>query len=94
MRAWAQEACPLVDIDTETRLFILRFTPEDGEQPEERPGWTRSWKAWMVRQQGWTKERQSNVRQLRPTGTDGRHGNGSGPRLNPNATYSENLADY
>lgn len=69
MREWARQKCPHVDIDTQTDMFIEHFTPEPGEPPEKRPGWSRSWKRWMLRQQSWHKERQSNVRQLRPTGT-------------------------
>ncbi|MEU8270158.1 hypothetical protein AB0B89_23740 [Sphaerisporangium sp. NPDC049002] len=84
MLAWARENCPLVDIDGQTAEFKLHFTAEGDEKPEERPGWSRSWKAWMLRHQGWTKERTSNVRQLRPTGTVGRPGanfaTGSGAR--------------
>ncbi|HEY9410992.1 MAG TPA: hypothetical protein VIP77_15545 [Jiangellaceae bacterium] len=88
MIAWAQETCPLVDIETQTVAFIARFTPEDGEKPVKRPGWVRTWKQWMIRQQGWHKERQSNVRQLRPTGT-GSHT----PYRNPNdqSVYFEDL---
>jgi hypothetical protein len=69
--AWARTTCPLVDIETQTVAFIDHFTPDQGEQPVKRPGWDRSWKQWMLRQQGWAKERQSNVHQLRPTGTGG-----------------------
>lgn len=69
MRVWARDKCPLVDIDTQTELFIAHFTPEPGEPPVKRPGWGRSWKTWMLRQQGWAKDRPSNVRVLRPTGT-------------------------
>lgn len=88
MIAWARETCPLVDIETQTAAFIARFTPEPGEKPEKRPGWTRSWKQWMIRQQGWAKERQSNVRHLRPTGTAGHQ-----PYRNPSdqSVYYEDL---
>lgn len=88
MRAWARDKCPLVDIDTQTEAFIVHFTPEDGQPPEKRPGWSRTWKRWMVRQQGWTKERMSNVRQLRPTGTGGHR-----PYSNPTdqSVYFEDL---
>lgn len=88
MRAWAREKCPLVDIDTQTETFIIHFTPEPGQTPEKRPGWGRSWKRWMARQQGWAKERMSNVRQLRPTGTGGHH-----PYANPTdpSVYFEDL---
>jgi hypothetical protein len=88
MRAWARENCPLVDIDVQTKAFIVRFTPEPGEKPVTRPGWGRSWKAWMVRQQGWAQERLSNVRHLRPTGTDGYR-----PYRNPTdqSVYHEDL---
>ena len=45
------------------------------EEGTERPGWDRSWKSWMLRQQDWTKQRQEqrqdNVTVLRPTGTGG-----------------------
>lgn len=73
MRAWARDKCPLVDLDTQTELFIAHFAPDpDSDQPPiKRPGWGRSWKSWMLRQQGWAKERPSNVHQLRPTGTGG-----------------------
>lgn len=86
--AWAREACPLVDIETQTLAFIEHFTAEPGEKPELRPGWDRSWKQWVIRQQGWLKERQGNVRQLRPTGT-----NGYQPYRNPNdqSVYNESL---
>ncbi|MEU1731408.1 hypothetical protein [Streptosporangium sp. NPDC020145] len=70
MRAWATEKCPDVDLTIQTQLFINHFM----DKPEiKRPGWVRSWQSWMLRQQGWTTERQSNVRQLRPTGTHGHH---------------------
>lgn len=71
MRVWAREKCPQVDIEIQTAMFIEHFTAEPGETPEKRPGWGRTWKQWMLRQQGWLKERQGNVRQLRPTGTGG-----------------------
>lgn len=87
MRAWAREKCPLVDVDLQTELFIAHFTPEPGEEPEKRPGWGRSWKRWMLRQQGWARDRPSNVRQLRPTGT-----NGHVPYRNPDpSAYYEDL---
>ncbi|TMR11052.1 hypothetical protein ETD86_37030 [Nonomuraea turkmeniaca] len=88
LRAWARENCPLVDIGTQTLAFIEHFTAEPGEKPEMRPGWNRSWKQWMIRQQGWAQERQSNVRQLRPTGTGGHT-----PYRNPNdqSVYFEDL---
>ncbi|MEU4410699.1 hypothetical protein AB0F88_39865 [Streptosporangium sp. NPDC023963] len=70
MLAWARDKCPLVDIGTQTELFIRHFT--DPEKPQvKRPGWVRSWETWMLRQQGWAKDRPSNVHQLRPTGTGG-----------------------
>ncbi|MFI6296792.1 hypothetical protein ACIBEJ_34745 [Nonomuraea sp. NPDC050790] len=71
MIAWARDACPLVDLETQSKAFVAHFTPEPGEKPEVRPGWSRSWKQWMLRQQGWAKQRQSNVHHLRPTGTGG-----------------------
>jgi hypothetical protein len=91
MRHWARDRCPLVDVDVETVAFVNHFLDKPSEK---RPGWLRSWQTWMTRQQGWAKDRPSNVRHLRPTGTDGRPGNGSGARLTPDVTYSENLADY
>lgn len=71
MLAWARQKCPLVDIDAQNESFIIHFTPEPDEPPVTRPGWSRTWKSWMARQQGWAKERHSNVHQLRPTGTGG-----------------------
>ncbi|MFF0864202.1 hypothetical protein ACFYUV_20755 [Nonomuraea sp. NPDC003560] len=66
MRAWALENCPLVNIVIETQLFVRYWL----ERPQKkRPGWVKSWESWMLRQQGWAEERQSNVRQLRPPGT-------------------------
>ncbi|MEU8151721.1 hypothetical protein [Nonomuraea sp. NPDC048901] len=66
MRAWALEEVPFVDIDLETQLFIIHFL----DRPEiKRPGWERSWHAWMLRQKGWARDRPSNVRQLRPPGS-------------------------
>lgn len=54
MRAWAKGRVPLVDVDLETELFVRHFL----DKPVKRPGWRRSWEAWMLRQQGWAKERQ------------------------------------
>jgi hypothetical protein len=68
MRAWAAEHCPLVNIAIETQLFVRYWL----QRPRtKRPGWVRSWEVWMLRQQGWSEERQTNVHQLRPTGTGG-----------------------
>lgn len=88
MRAWARQKCPLINIDAQTEAFIIHFTPEPGEKPVVRPGWGRSWKAWMARQQGWAVDRQANVHTLRPTGTDGRASNGSGSQLPARGSYN------
>ncbi len=54
MRQWAAEKCPRVDIEIETQLFVRHFL----DHPEiKRPGWLRSWEAWMLRQVKWDKER-------------------------------------
>lgn len=66
MKKWALEHCPLVNVAIETQLFVRYWL----ERPQKkRPGWVKSWESWMLRQQGWAEERQSNVRQLRPPGT-------------------------
>lgn len=63
MREWARQNCPLVNIAIETQVFVNYWL----ERPsKKRPGWVRTWENWMLRQQGWAEERQSNVRQLRP----------------------------
>lgn len=69
MREWARENAPLVNAELETGLFVRHFL----DKGVKRPGWRRSWEAWMLRQQNWTKERQErhgNVRHLRATGTN------------------------
>lgn len=90
MRQWATENCPQVDVDIETKLFIRYWL----DRPRtKRPGWLLSWESWMLRQVKWDKGGQSNVRQLRPTGTDSRFTPGSGAHTNRNTTYSENPED-
>jgi hypothetical protein len=85
MRTWARTRCPLVDIDLETELFVNHFL----DKPEiKRPGWARSWRTWMLRQVKWGRGAESNVRQLRPTGTAGHQ-----PYRNPEdpSVYNEDL---
>jgi hypothetical protein len=67
MRQWAAENAPDVDISLQTQLFVNYFL----DKGTKRPGWRRSWDSWMLRAQSWSADRNDNVRQLRPTGTDG-----------------------
>ncbi|MCC5574534.1 hypothetical protein IMZ11_02625 [Microtetraspora sp. AC03309] len=90
MRSWAAETAPVVDIDFETAQFVDHWTAKG----ELRLDWVASWRTWMRNQQRWASDRRGNVRQLRPTGTDGRPFNGSGPRIDTQTPYSENLDDY
>lgn len=54
MRAWAKEKCPDVDVDLQTEIFVNHFLDRPAVR---RPGWDRSWRNWMLRQQGWSAER-------------------------------------
>lgn len=77
MRQWAKERTPDVDIDIQTERFVNYFL----DKGTKRPGWLRSWNNWMLQQQSWTTGRGDNVRQLRPTGTDGKYAPGSGSQV-------------
>ena len=84
MRAWAADKAPDVeDIDLETQLFINHFL----DRGVKRPGWRRSWESWMLRAQSWAPKKRDNVRELRPTGTDGRYAPGSGSGVPPRDSY-------
>lgn len=84
MRQWARQRTPLVDIDLQTERFVNHFI----DKGTKRPGWLRSWNNWMLQQQSWATERGENVRQLRPTGTDGKYAPGSGSQVPDRNDYN------
>lgn len=64
--AWATEKAPLVDVPITTEHFVGYWL----ERGDKRPGWSRSWRAWLSKEQ----ERQAARPQLRAVGTNWRPG--------------------
>lgn len=64
LREWARKKCPLVNIRNENEMFVNHFRPEPGEKIVKRPGWTRTWKGWMLRVQGRNEERGHTISEV------------------------------
>ncbi|MBG0828516.1 hypothetical protein HS041_12130 [Planomonospora sp. ID67723] len=79
MRAWADEKGYTVDLDRQTFRFINHAI----EKERLCRDWLAAWRNWVDKAQE-IQDRDSNVRQLRPTGTHG----GSGP-MATGGPYSE-----
>lgn len=85
MKAWAASKSYTVDLGRQT----FRFINHAHEKERRCRDWVAAWRNWIDKAQ----EIHDEDSRMRPTGTTGNPGNGSGPRIKPNTKYSDNPED-